>query len=360
VRQPPDLLRPGRATREIHASIDPLAPEWDDLADRTGAPPFVRPGWFQTWLDAFGRGSLEVFAVRRGGRLAAVLPMLRRAGALTSPSNWHTPLFGAVAEPGAEAPLAEALLARRTRFAKLAFVDPEAPFVVACRERAAALGRPLLTRTIERSPYVPVEGTWDDFERSRLSGDGRSTLRNRRRRLMAEGALAVEVTGGQTDLGRRLEEGFEVEARSWKGEAGTAIDSRPDTRRFYTQIARWAADRGFLQLAFLRVEGRPVAFELGIEDGGACYTLKGGYDRAFAHGAPGRLLLVELLARTFAHGLERYEFLGQEEPWKQEWTDTCRERAVVQVFGGGWMGRLERAVRVYGRPPAERIRALGR
>lgn len=360
MRKPPDLLRAARATREVHASIKPLAAEWDDLADREGAPPFLRPGWFEAWLAAFGRGSLEVFVVRRGDRMAAVLPMARRAGALMALANWHTPLFGALAEPGAEACLAEALLARRARFLKLAFVDPEAPFIAACREQAADMGRPVVARTIERSPYLRIEGGWDDFQQSRLSADRRRTLRNRRRRLMGQGALALEVNDGRADLGRRLEEGFEVEARSWKGDAGTAIGSRPETRRFYSDLAHWAAGRGSLRLAFLRVEGRPVAFEFAIEDGRVHYMLKGGYDRAHARAAPGTLLRVEMLARAFARGLERYEFLGQEEPWKREWTDTSHERAVVQVFGGGGMGRIEWAARTYGRPPAERIRALAR
>jgi len=39
---------------EVAGSISPLAAEWDDLADRTSAPPFLRPGWFAAWEEAFG------------------------------------------------------------------------------------------------------------------------------------------------------------------------------------------------------------------------------------------------------------------------------------------------------------------
>jgi len=35
-------------------SIEPIAPEWDDLATRAGAPLFLRPGWFQAWWNALG------------------------------------------------------------------------------------------------------------------------------------------------------------------------------------------------------------------------------------------------------------------------------------------------------------------
>ena len=44
------------------------------------------------------------------------------------------------------------------------------------------------------------------------------------------------------------------------------------------------------------------------------------------------LLRQEMLARAFAIGLEHYEFLGQDEPWKLEWADTTRELALFQAF----------------------------
>ena len=38
-----------------------------------------------------------------------------------------------------------------------------------------------------------------------------------------------------------------MEALGWKGEADTAILSRPETRRFYEELARWASARGLLE-----------------------------------------------------------------------------------------------------------------
>src|SRR5207247_10269646 len=68
----------------------------------------------------------------------------------------------------------------------------------------------------------------------------------------------LEVVDGSERLDELLEEGFRVEASGWKSRAGTAIASRPDTRRFYTDVARWASDRGWLRLAFLRLGGRAL------------------------------------------------------------------------------------------------------
>ncbi len=77
-----------------------VSSEWEDLAERTGATPFVRPGWVAAWWDAYGKGRLEIRCVRHAadGRLAALVPVRREGGVLGSPTNWHSPTFGLLAE----------------------------------------------------------------------------------------------------------------------------------------------------------------------------------------------------------------------------------------------------------------------
>src|SRR4051812_29727657 len=82
---------------EQYRSVESIASEWDELANRTNASPFLRPGWFAAWLSAFADGTRPVvYAARRDGRLVAVLPLLtgRRA---RSPTNSHTPVFDLLA-----------------------------------------------------------------------------------------------------------------------------------------------------------------------------------------------------------------------------------------------------------------------
>jgi len=360
LRRTPRSSQTGPWTAEVHRSVEPLADAWDELADRIGAPPFLRPGWFAAWWGAFGRGSLEILALSRDGNTAAVLPMERRRGALRSLSNWHTPGFAPIAERDAEPALAAQLVGARARRITLAFVDPRSRFVAACGEAAGRTGRRAIVRVIERSPFLPLDGTWDEFERERFSRKQRAELRRRRRQLIGQGPLAVDLTADGDRLDGRLAEGLAVEARSWKGSAGTAIASRPETRRFYAQVARWAAARGELRLAFLRVGGEAVAFDLALESGGAHYLLKTGYDPAYARFAPGAMLRFDMVARAFARGLDAYEFLGQDDPWKREWTDRCHDRATLQLFAPGPAGRLDWATWTHVAPVARRLAAIAR
>jgi CelD/BcsL family acetyltransferase involved in cellulose biosynthesis len=356
----PSARRPAGWEPEIHRSIEAVADDWDRLADRVGAPPYLRPGWFTAWWAAFGRGTLEVLVLRRDGALAAVLPMARHLGTLRSLSNWHTPAFAPVAEPDAERPLAMLLLDRPVRRVTLAFVDPRGSFVGACTDVAAAMARRSLVRIVEQSPFLPVVGSWEAYERARLAPRHRRVLRARERQLTRFGPLAVEVVDGRTELERHLEEGFAVEARSWKGASGTAINSRPETREFYTEVARWAADRGDLRLASLRIGDRAIAFDLALEADGAHYLLKTGYDQDYRRFGPGSMLRAAMVGRAFAKGMEVYEFLGSDAAWKREWTHQQHDRAAVQLFARTPSGRLDRATCAHVLPLARRALAVAR
>src|SRR5439155_10777058 len=97
------------------------------------------------------------------------------------------------------------------------------------------------------------------------------------RSLEERGETRVSYEDGGDGLEDLLSEGFRLEGSGWKERAGTAILSDPTVEGFYRAVARWASQRGWLRLAFLRLDGRAIAFDICLEQGGAVYVLKGGF-----------------------------------------------------------------------------------
>jgi CelD/BcsL family acetyltransferase involved in cellulose biosynthesis len=332
--------------------------EWEELAERLQAPPFLHAGWIEAWWQAFGSGRLEIVTQRRAadGRLAALVPVVRARGARSSPTNWHTSEFGLLAESGAAArTLCAALFAEGARRVSLAFLPPEQAELA--RAEALAQGQRVLQRTLQRSPYVPIDASWESYQGG-LGKGFRDDLARMRRRLAERGEVTLEVSCSPGD--ELLAQGFEVEASGWKGARGTAIRSRPADRLFYTEVARWAAARGWLRLAFLRLDGRALAFDFCLERAGVHYLLKTGYDPAYRELGPGRILREAMLARAFRVGLRSYELMGAAEPWKLRWTSATRARELVQVFRPSPLGLLDWSLYRHGRPLARGLRALWR
>jgi len=218
----------------------------------------------------------------------------------------------------------------------------------------------LIVRTLERSPYLETGEGWDRYE-ARLSSKLLRELRRRRRGLEARGALTLEVSDGTEGLDELLDEGFLVEGAAWKAARGSAIDSQPATRSFYREIAHWAAERGSLRLAFLRLDRTPLAFDYCLEESGIHYLVKTGYDPEYRAFAPGQLMRYLMIEKAFALGLDSYEFLGTDEQWKLEWSQEVRDRTLLQAFAPSPAGRLDWAAFAVGRPLVERMyRALKR
>jgi CelD/BcsL family acetyltransferase involved in cellulose biosynthesis len=353
---------PSRMQLRVHSSVASVAAGWEELAARTAAPPWMRPGWIEAWWQAFGRGALELLAVHRGDELVAVCPTERRRAVRAGTANWHSPTFAPLADgPEPLEVISRALLSGRVAMVSLRPLPAEDDAAAALTAAAASAGLRTIDRSHMRSPFVPLDGTFEAFcKRERPGRRLLKDIRRNRRRLEAEGEVTFEVHDGTERLDAVLEEAYAVEAAGWQGSAGTAIVSDARTRGFYDQVARWAAPRGLLRVMFLRVGGRAIAFEYCLLNGRELADLKGGYRAEYRTRSPGMLMALEIIRWSFAQGLAAYDFLGGDEPYKLRWTGDVRDRCVLHAFPRTLAGTAAWRVWRHGHPAVEGILARSR
>ena len=341
----------------IRDRIDPLATEWEHLALHTKANPFLWPGWIGACRSVLGVGQLQIFTVYENGDLSGVLPLQRFRGVLRSITISESSQFGFLAaNQTAVNQLSRALFSQRARRVDLSLLPSTDTGASIARTTAEAAGYRVVVRSIQAAPLVTIEGTsWETYEGG-LRRKFRSELRRRRRLLEEKGRLTLEVYDGAERLDELLEEGFHVEGSGWKGAYGTSINLHPGLHRFYTEVARWAAGRDWLRLAFLRLDGRAIAFDYCLEYNGVHYLLKTGYDTAYAKFSPGMLIRHLMLARAFSEGLAVYDFCGPDFAWKREWSQETQERLFLHAFAPTALGSLDQADFTYVRPTLERAK----
>jgi CelD/BcsL family acetyltransferase involved in cellulose biosynthesis len=349
----------------VIGTIDVVDSAWEQLAQSRGAAPFLHPGWMRSWWNAFGAGEQEILAAFDSGRLVGILALFRRRGVLATMSNWHSPYLAPLAHgPEPLAALGDALASQPVHHIRLFCMPDDENVVGPLRQALETSGWRPHSRALFRSPYLDLrELEWDVYENS-LPRKMRAEIRRRRRKLEQEGALELQIVDGGGDLIRILDEGLAIEGSGWKTKEASAIADRLDTLSFYRSMATWAAERGWLRLAFLRLAGRALAFDLCLEHEGTHYLLKTGYDPAFRAFGPGVLIRHEMIRRAFQSGIDFYEFLGDADPWKLVWTEATHARIAVEAFAPSALGRLRGAGFRYGRPVgkwmAGIVRGLGR
>ena len=202
----------------VHGGLEEISAGWDALAQECGAPPFERPGWFRLWSAAFGSGTLGGREqVERRNRRGA--PLVRSRNGLRSATNEHTPRFGLLAKDE-RGPRARRLGLRAAPPQRHPRVRRSRSLRIQRLEAAAASrGYRVLTTTYERSPFLVIDGTWEDYERG-LSGRVRRDLDRRLRRLEEMGPVRLDVSDGTSGRAELLAEGFGSSRRAGRLRAG--------------------------------------------------------------------------------------------------------------------------------------------
>jgi CelD/BcsL family acetyltransferase involved in cellulose biosynthesis len=208
------------------------------------------------------------------------------------------------------------------------------------------------------SPYVDLTGgDWDSY-RASLRRKTRKEIDRQWRRLSEVGSVHFDVVDGRHEFARVIDEGLRLEGSGWKEKQKSAILSDPETYKFYVEIVRWAARRGWLALAFLRLDGRAIAFDLCLQADGVLYVMKGGFNTAYRRFGPGTLLTHAVLRRAFEQGLRSCELLGDAAPYKLVWTSEIHDRVRFQAFAGSLPGHLDHLAWARGRPAVLKTRQV--
>jgi CelD/BcsL family acetyltransferase involved in cellulose biosynthesis len=308
-----------RSTASLRATVD----EWDDLWRRsTSSSPLDRAALIAHWVDQFSDAELRTIEVRQGGMLVAALPLVehRRARALKMgglPSNgWAscgTLLVDASIDPSPMAKvLADAINDLPWPLIQLFPVAVEAQCWQAFRDTCRGRGLTIIDQVVDAVGVVEISSDWQAY-RATWSTNHRRHLDKAARRARLAGRLELDVHTdlASADIERWLKIGFEIEDRSWKGEAGTSVLRTPGMFQFFHEQAVQLADWRQLQLTFLKHNDLPIAFEYGYCAKGTYFSHKVGYDPAYSDYSPGQLLRALLIERLHRDGdVSTVDFCG--------------------------------------------------
>lgn len=310
---------------------------WNDLP-QPRAMPALRWEYLATWRRAFmpAGARLQTHVALADGRPVAAIALFRHHGVLHAPANDHSDVFDMVYEPAhrsAADHLAATLLRRRIRLTRL---DGCSPLVDALRR-----ARPPMTVETDASPYIRLPDTADELLAAR-SSRFRANVRKARRSLETLGELSYrDHRGGQAGMDDAFAAMLGVEAASWKGREGSAIDARSDTLRFYRELALDGPARAWTRLATLRVGDRVVAAQLDLEAAGRRAGLRTSFvDDLDGRQSPGLVLLWAVLTDEVDRGLRIHDFGGGADAWKRHWTDTSSPRVTLRSWPATTAGHL--------------------
>lgn len=331
-----------------------LGEEWATILPGSSRP-FDLHCWHLAWWRAFGAGrELALCTARRDGRLVGVFPLLWEKGRLTAMFNGHSGVYRPLAaDPEALRAMVDEAMRQQPRELVLSAIPTADPSLETISTAARDASMRLFSEPGYVSPIVDTSGDRDAWSKG-AAASWKARLARYRRKMLRDFDAELEIAAAPGDREALLREGFAVEASGWKGEAGTAISSRPETVAFYQEIGRAFDDRDELRLSRIALDGRAVAFSFCIFHGGRLYQLKTGYDESMRKIVPGLVLQLSIVERCFETEVEAFELLGTRSEWKDKLATEGRPHRNLRVFPSGPSGAARHAYRRRLRPALRR------
>ena len=314
----------------------------------------LHPDWLNATLSAWSLdGSAIVAEVQEGRRTRAVIPFLVRTRNLSAARvrclELCSNVFSYHAELLSDGDLSkniEGLLKHPALPAwdvfRVVNVVTDGPTARAMRTVAAASRANISVRPGERSPYVAVDRDWKSYLQTRPK-KVRANISRSQRLMQEAGETGMEWYEVGADARRLLSVILEIEARSWKADAGLAITAGTPQCAYYERLLPWLAANGILA-NILYVKARPVAYVLCASWSGWVGQLK----TSFVAELPdaGSRVIHSSLEKAFSTGAREYDFLGDAAPHKMRWTDRVRDHEDLWLFAphlrGRALGQLKR------------------
>jgi CelD/BcsL family acetyltransferase involved in cellulose biosynthesis/selenocysteine lyase/cysteine desulfurase len=339
-----------------------LCAQWDSLLERSRRHPvFLTPEWMLTWWEVYGEGArMFLIAVRHKDRLVGLLPCYITGPALRKGDPYPrqlrllgstavcSDLLDGLAEPGFEGPVIaawqSAIRAHQGEWESLEFadLDQEGLLFHAIRREPALWGKALTwtERAGEPCPFIPLPASWEDYLSS-LSPKRRREIRHDRRALERVGPVRVravtetdQVEGAMAVLMR-----LHQLRRESLGDQGSFADRAYG--RFHLMVSRRMAERGWLRLWFLDINGTPAAARYQFVYRGCVHDYLPGQDPSWYRFSVGLVLLSYCVEYAILNRDQEVNLLRGAETYKLRWAAYSHRQRVLtatQPMSRAWMG----------------------
>lgn len=175
-----------------------------------------------------------------------------------------------------------------------------------------------------------LDGGWDGYL-SRRTPKFRKNARNNTRRCEAAGVSFVEIRPlDAVSAASVFERVLTIEERSWKGRAGTGIDTGR-MRAFYATMFPRLARRGALRVGFAVRDGVDVAYIAGGHGSDGYRGLQISFDDDLRHLALGSYCHLRTIRALCEERVPVYD-MGQDMEYKHRWGEAIIETQAIVVL----------------------------
>jgi CelD/BcsL family acetyltransferase involved in cellulose biosynthesis len=330
------------------AELNNLEQEWNTLVENSASDvPFLRCEYLTTWFQTLGGGEWpqgELFVVtarQENGTLAGIAPLFYTTNRDGEPSLMFlgsieiSDYLDMIAPAGEEAAFMEALFDFLAGLQEPAWksldlwnIIDSSPSLPALQTAAARHQWSHQVEPLQHCPYIPLPGDWEQYLAEQVDKKQRHEIRRKMRRSESyEQPVRWYIVEDESTLDAEIEAFLQLMAYDHHKDAFLTPPMRQQMR-----LGAWAAWRaGYLQLAFLEVNGQKAAGYINFDYKDHIWVYNSGLNFDFRELSPGWVLLGYLLQWSNEKKRRIFDFLRGDEDYKYRFGGIDRRVMRVKI-----------------------------
>lgn len=326
-----------------------MGEEWNNALEKSGNQnPFLRHEWLCAWWQGYGQAhQLYIARFKRQGNTVGFAPLMKYRTKLSGLSvhavgflsnHWVGLdfIFVDQSDFGMGLKMLQNHLAEEKTIAIFSYFHEDSPAIPLLLDGFKDQ-RFHVEMTAKSAPYIEIKGSWQDYLKERTYRF-RAEYKKKRKMLDEKGDLVLVRRQNNFDIDQTLEEMSDITKHSWQGEKGVAILSREAGKGFYRSLLKEWLPKGWVDISFLRLGNRNIAYLVGFNIKGYFYVFDTAFDRGYEEMSPGVILHNMLLEKLFTQGLKVFDF-GYEAGYKKRWTETSKRITDITLYPKNLLGQ---------------------
>lgn len=190
---------------------------------------------------------------------------------------------------------------------------------------------------------IALPETWSDYLKM-LSRSHRKRCKKMLCQYVESGRVRVHQVTSETDFDKGFDILLKLHAARWGEPANlTGVFSNRIFRKFHEKVARELLAMKQLRLAWLELDGTPVAVEYQFIGQETVYAYQAGTDPSVTEFPAGNLSLMTSIQFAISHGYKFFDLLRGNEPYKPHWRATPTACHDIQIWPDQISGRMAQA-----------------
>jgi CelD/BcsL family acetyltransferase involved in cellulose biosynthesis len=336
--------------------FEKLREEWAALLDASASNSlFLTWEWLYTWWKHLSEGRrLFIITVRYGRELVAIAPLALRPPQPIRLVPFHALEFLGMGDVGSDyldvivrrgkEQEACQVLAEYLRPGKLMLELTQLERRSCVAENFAAVlkqrGWSLSETKTNVCPFINLSGhSWQSYLAT-LGPEHRYNFGRKLKNLMKQFEVRFEQVRSEEQRREALPLLIALHNMRWRNRVFSEAFHTVDLVSFHDELSRLALEQGWLRLFVLRLDGKPAAALYGFSYHRIFYYYQAGFDPTYSKHSVGLVTMGLAIKSAIEEGVEAYDLLHGDEPYKFHWARTARELGRLELYPPGARGLL--------------------